>query len=131
MILVCLQLTWVYRVTFAYHSKSAVKIFFSTARFTFLHSCLRAYYTTSPSFCASRGSNLCVLCVLIYCAFGATTLNDFLLMANEGRLSASPRTCRFATGDAQTLSFPHLPFASYFIYHFKRFLPPPDERMRI
>ena len=43
-------------------------------------------------------------CLFFYCAFGATTWNDYWLMANEERLSASPRTCRLtATGDAQTL----------------------------
>ena len=39
-----------------------------------------------------------------YCASGATTWNDIVLMANEERVSTSPRTCRLtATGDAQTL----------------------------
>jgi len=39
----------------------------TAATCTFLRSCLRAYYTTSPSFCASRGSNLCVLCGQTIC----------------------------------------------------------------
>ena len=44
-------------------------------------------------------------------ALGATTWNDFRLMANEERLSASPRTCRRRRRRAmrKPLPFPHLP----------------------
>ena len=60
---------------------------------------------------------------LSVCVFDATTWSDFWLMANEERLSASPRTGRLRRrAMRKPLSFPHLPFALYLTYqeHAKR-----------